>query len=323
MEYNFNSQIVSNMKGFFYELENYQNQFQYVSVTVFDYLKAKYKETYDSAFVVKCLNLEDDFCKNNKITKNFFEEFLDKYIRVGDIIDAHNQIGMSPKSKSNKSNLNSVTGKDVAKLVTDACLDISVKYLYGSTMLVNVLKGNRPKGLVESGFEKSVYFSALKDIRTADITEIVNILVRVGAMNKTEGMYPVVSVNLDFDLKKLDDETVLAIESIVKSNLRGKSKKRLISKNGELTAKFEKFDVIINKEGEILTDVDLLKELDEARTKIMKEKNLTSFVVASNKILVRIATEKPKTKEQFLNVKGVGEKWFENYGQTFLKIINK
>lgn len=323
MEYNFNTQIVSNIKGFFYEIENYQTQFQYVSVTVCEYLKAKYKETYESAFVVKCLNLEEDFCRNNKLSKAFFEEFLDKYVHTGDIIDAHNKLSIVSKSKTNKSNLNSVTGKDVAKIVVDACLDISVKYLYGSTMLVNVLKGNRPKGLVESGFEKSVYFSALKDIRTADIAEIVNILVKAGVMNKTEGMYPVVSVNMDFDFKKLGDETISAIEAIVRNNLKVKSKKHFVSKTDDRTTKYGKFDIIINKDGEVLTDVDLLKKLDEVRTKIMKEKNLTSFVVASNKILVRIATEKPKTKEEFLSVKGVGKTWFENYGSAFLNIINK
>lgn len=320
MENNFNTQIVANMRNFFYELENYKNQFQYVSVTVSDYLKAKYKETYDSLFVVKCLMLEDEFCKNNNVSKEKYEDFLNKYIHVGDIIDEHNQSNKKKKTKTNKSNLISLNGKDIAKLIVDACIDISVKYLYGQTMLVNVLKGNKPKGLVKSGFEKSVYFSALKDIRTLDIDEMINVLLEAGVFNKTEGMYPVLSVNERVDVNNLSDEVFEKIEKIVKRNMRQKIKRIEKIENNE-TLKFEGFDIVIDENGEVLTDLELLKVLNQKRKEIVKEKNVSSFLVASNRVLVGIATYKPKTKEECLKIKGVGENWFKSYGKTFLDLV--
>lgn len=321
MENNLSVDIVSNIKAFFGELDNFERQFQYISVTISDYLKEKYKDAYQMLVIVESLALKDVFCKRNKISEEKVNDFMKTYAHIGDVIDAHNQNSTTKKAIQSRTNLVSVTSYDIAKVIVDACQDISKKYFYGITMLINVLKGNRPKALVESGFEKSVYFGALKDIKTSNVAKLIDILVAEGTLLRSEGMYPVLSVNTQFDLKNLSRDTKEKIDAVLKSNFKFGKRQRKVSKDGEITAKFEGFDVLVNEDGEVETDLELLKELRETRKQLANERNLSAYLVCSNKVLVRLATFKPKTAEEFLTVKGVGEKWYENNGEEFLKVI--
>lgn len=321
-EMNYCSKIVSEMKNFAYELANFQNQFQYVSVTTSDYLKNKYQEAFNVCSVVKKLDLAKSFCKANGIDEKMFEEFLYNFEHAGDIIDEHNRKNLA-KMPENRTNLVSVCGKDIVKLVADACIDISYQYLYGSTMLVNVLKGNKPKGLVDSGFEKSVYYGALKDIKTADIWEILEILIENGVINKTEGMYPVLSVNTDYDIGKMKQSSLHEIEKIVSRNFKKESKKREKLEDSEQTINHDGFDVVVNNFGEVETDLDLLSSLRDLRNQIANKKNISAYMVCTNKVLVRLATIKPKNQEEFLAIKGIGNSWYFKYGEVFSNAINK
>lgn len=321
MENNFNQIIVEEIKNFFRELSNFETQFQYISITVNDYLKEKYKEVYDALFIIEKVSMKEAFCKKNRVSEDKVNQFMQTYSKLGNVIDEHNKKSIVKKVLQSKTNLASVTSADIAKIFVDACKDISVKYLYGATMLINVLKGNRPKAVVESGFERSVYFGALKDIKTSNVARILEILVEDGVLLRTEGMYPVVSVNKDFELKNLGKETKEKIDLVLKSNFKVGKKKRKVSKDGELTTNFEGFDVLVNNDGEILTDLDLLSKLREVRKQMADERNLSAYLVCSNKVLVRLATLKPTSVEEFLTVKGVGEKWYENNGEEFLKVI--
>lgn len=216
--------VLDELKTLPYELENFKNQFQYVSVLICDFLKNKYKETYNSLMVLKNLDMVMAFAKSNKIKPEAVENFLSLYDNLGDLIDEHNKKSVSNKVENKQTNLVSVNGTDVAKIVVDAYREISHLYLYGSAMLINVLKGNRPRALVDSGFEKCVYFGALKDVRTADISEILNILIKDGIINKTEGMYPVLSISEEKDVSKIGKKACSQIENIVQMNF--KSEKR-------------------------------------------------------------------------------------------------
>ena len=67
----------------------------------------------------------------------------------------------------------------------------------------------------------------------------------------------------------------------------------------------------------------LLYLLKNWRGSKSKEKNLPAYTIFKNETLNEIATTKPKSKEEFLQIKGVGEIKFESYGGEILEILNK
>jgi ATP-dependent DNA helicase RecQ len=67
----------------------------------------------------------------------------------------------------------------------------------------------------------------------------------------------------------------------------------------------------------------LFEKLRELRTKIAKESNVPAYVVFSDKTLLEMANEKPSSKDEMLQISGVGEVKWEKYGEVFLEVMGE
>lgn len=76
------------------------------------------------------------------------------------------------------------------------------------------------------------------------------------------------------------------------------------------------FDVICNDIGDVITDLKLLKSLNDF---IFYEQ---IPVMVTHKAQVSIATYLPQTREEFINLPGCGEKLFNKCGEMIIEFIN-
>ncbi|MBP5428733.1 MAG: UvrD-helicase domain-containing protein [Clostridia bacterium] len=81
------------------------------------------------------------------------------------------------------------------------------------------------------------------------------------------------------------------------------------------------FYIVVDDEGQILTDMQLLGILRNLRGRLMKEKGCSAYTIIGNKGLVSLATYKPTTEEEFVSLFGLGKTTFEKYGQLFINCI--
>ncbi len=81
------------------------------------------------------------------------------------------------------------------------------------------------------------------------------------------------------------------------------------------------FQVVVDNEGQLLTDMELLSELRSLRGKIMKEDKRPAYTIIGNKGLVSLATYRPATKEEFIDLYGLGEATYSAYGARFIQAI--
>ncbi len=65
------------------------------------------------------------------------------------------------------------------------------------------------------------------------------------------------------------------------------------------------------------------EEFKDLRTKLAKEEQVPSYVIFSDKVLVEISDKLPLTKEEFLNINGIGETKWDKYGEPFLELSKK
>jgi len=65
----------------------------------------------------------------------------------------------------------------------------------------------------------------------------------------------------------------------------------------------------------------LFEKLRSMRMDLSRTENLPPYVVAHDSVLKRLAKVKPMTKEEMIEVEGIGEKNFDKYGVYFLKVI--
>ena len=72
---------------------------------------------------------------------------------------------------------------------------------------------------------------------------------------------------------------------------------------------------------EAIPDPGLLERLRALRKKFANERKVPAFVVFSDRALQDMAARKPRTRDEFLEVQGVGQKKLEEYGDAFLAEI--
>lgn len=90
----------------------------------------------------------------------------------------------------------------------------------------------------------------------------------------------------------------------------------------EVIIENEVFRIIVDSNGNILTDMELLSLLCTMRTRVAIDKKLPSYYLLHNNILVLIATDKPTTREELMSVSGFGIRKWEVWGDEILKNIS-
>ena len=81
--------------------------------------------------------------------------------------------------------------------------------------------------------------------------------------------------------------------------------------------------MIVDDDGELITDMKLLRQLRGLRIKLMKENSCQAYNIIGNKGLVSLATYKPETKEEFISLKGLGESAYSSFGKAFVDEIKE
>ncbi|KZX12281.1 RecQ family ATP-dependent DNA helicase [Methanobrevibacter curvatus] len=107
----------------------------------------------------------------------------------------------------------------------------------------------------------------------------------------------------------------------INSNKSKNNKNNKISKNNKINKNSKsnknKSKIEINDK----IDMELFNKLKQLRFSISKKDNIPAYIVFHDTVLKELAIKKPKTNNEFLKVKGVGEVKLERYGDKFLNLI--
>ena len=111
-------------------------------------------------------------------------------------------------------------------------------------------------------------------------------------------------------------------KNLIKKELTSKYDEIDISKRKEITKpkktlRHEGFDLIVDSDGEIITDLNLLKILKE----VAREMKIKTYLIFTNQQLVALATYKPENETNFISIYGLGKKKYDMYGDRIIQII--
>ncbi|QSS99948.1 DNA helicase RecQ [Pontibacillus sp. ALD_SL1] len=165
---------------------------------------------------------------------------------------------------------------------------------YGSGMVAKVVKGSKSQKVMETRFHKLSTYGLLSDLKEKDIMQMIQFLVAEGYLSVEDGKFP---------LLRLTQES-LAI-------LKGEETVQMIIENASKA--HQELDV----------NEDLFEKLRMLRKRLAEEHKIPPYVVFSDATLKELCQAKPKTKSEMLQVKGVGEKKFEQYGVLFLEALEE
>lgn len=212
--------------------------------------------------------------------------------------------------------------------VTDICKNIigcidEVRGRYGINVIVGVLRGERKAKLTSYGLDTNFYYGAEKGRTEKQLKQIINELVMQEYLYVTKDKYAILKAKSKADDIQQGKASIKIKVSKSKENIDN------VNRNGEFdeTAqegrkkkerKPARTSDILNSRG-----LELLDELKKLRLTLAKEEGMPPYIVFSDKTLVDMCVKLPFTKDEMMDVNGVGENKFEKYGQQFLAALSE
>lgn len=169
---------------------------------------------------------------------------------------------------------------------------------YGISTVVDCLKGSKNKNSREKGLSQISTYGIMKDKSVEEIKDLIGVLVADGYIKVLGLDYPILA-------------------------LTEKSKDILFDRVKFYARKTEVKKSVNNKTRDLASDGDqaLFDRLKKVRLDLSKLRKIPPFIIFSDQSLKDMAVNKPKNDEEFLQIKGVGEKKLIQYGDIFIAEI--
>jgi len=169
---------------------------------------------------------------------------------------------------------------------------------FGLHYVVDVLRGSREKRLLENNHDKLSVYKIGEEYSKAQWLTIGDRLLELGAVSIGE-----------FKLYHLTDFGVEVIKGLHNIELR----------EDRLSIKKESAYKPITFSSSY--DAEIFEQFKALRREIAQTNNIPPYIVFSDKTLKELSVALPQTKEEMLDVHGIGEVKYERYGDEFLELI--
>lgn len=176
---------------------------------------------------------------------------------------------------------------------------------YGVQVLIGTLRGSRSRKIHDFGLDALPTYGIMKGVSAEYIRAVINHLVLSGHIVLTNSEFPIVTLGAGCKALLHSDEP-LWMKAPPASRRRGRradaARQKLRQPGGEL-------------------DPLLLAKLKELRLEMAAQSGVPAFVVFPDATLIDMCRKRPASKEEMLEVSGVGAVKFGRYGEAFLKAI--
>ena len=185
----------------------------------------------------------------------------------------------------------------------------------GTRMLIAILRGNYFEELVEKGYDKLKTFGAGRDIPQRDWQDYLLQMLNLGyfevAYNENNHLKVTTS-----GAKVLYGQEKAMLVVIKREEVEPKTKGRGKKKEEKPLFKVP-VSVPVGEE-----NPELFEELRILRKRLADQQAIPAYIVLSDKTLHLLASQCPRTIEEFGMVSGIGDYKKEKYGKDFVEAIN-
>ncbi len=236
-----------------------------------------------------------DSCLRNEITEYFGEKgHMDNCRSCGNCLDETDFVDMT------------IEAQKIMSLIYRS------GQRFGLSLMIQTLRGSKNKRVIEWRLDEQSTYDSLKDYSEGALREIIMNLIARGYIHMTTDKFPVLRLTNLSKPVLIGDEKIM-VKKDRKEIEDKKSKKKKPSKSKASS-----------KSGKTLEyDEELYELLAQKRKEIGTTKKVPLYIIFSNATLEEIAFYKPKTKEEFLEINGAGEKKYSTYGEVFMQIVKE
>jgi ATP-dependent DNA helicase RecQ len=234
-----------------------------------------------------------DSCLRNEITSYFGEEReLDNCGSCGNCLDETDFVNMT------------IEAQKIMSLIYRS------GQRFGLNMIIQTLRGSKNQKILSWNLDQQSTYGSLKEYSEASLREIIMNLIARGYLLMTTDKFPVLKLTAA-SKPVLKGEEAIMVKETRKAVKETKTKRKSSKKASFRDSDHENFDE------------KLYELLAETRKNIGIKKKVPLYLIFSNATLEEIAYYQPQTKEDFLNIKGVGENKYNTYGEIFMDIVKE
>lgn len=158
---------------------------------------------------------------------------------------------------------------------------------YGVAVLIDVLRGMIGPKIINDKLNELTTYGIMREYSSKFIRDLIKALIDFGYVNLKEGTYSMLQLN-------------------EKSYSILKSKQRVM-----LKLSYENEEKVINS--------DLFNKLRIWRRDTAIKEGVKPYIIFSDATLIELCNKLPKTEQELLEIRGMGEKKFNKYGEDLLK----
>ncbi len=175
---------------------------------------------------------------------------------------------------------------------------------FGSSMVVDVLRGSRGSRILSLGFDNLSTYGIMKDYPKDSLRDLISYLITEGYIKSIGDKYPVLM------LTPLSNDVLFSGAKVYTKLKLNKTENKSTSSKSQTNTTETKFDE------------NLFAILSDLRKKIANENSIAPFIVFSDVSLKQMSTFYPTDAESMLKIEGVGLNKLVKYGNVFIETIS-
>ena len=166
---------------------------------------------------------------------------------------------------------------------------------FGQAYIIDVLRGSKGKRILDFNHDKLSVYGIGADLSKVQWGSIADTLLDIEA----------ISINGEF--------RTLGITPIGSDILKNSRTVQIDATHLEVEKSYNEYKQAIVKD-------ETFEKFRELRTKISQEEGVAPYIVFGDKTLSELSHKLPTTKDDFLNILGVGQSKLEKYGDVFIQL---
>ena len=165
------------------------------------------------------------------------------------------------------------------------------KERYGISVLIDVLRGMVGPKIINDKLNQLSTYGIMKDYSSKFIRDFIKVLIEYGYISLRQGTYSMLQLNeKSYKILKSDLKVVLKLEA--------------------------------DNEEKVLNNM-LFNKLKLWRRDVAIQEGVKPYIIFSDATLIELCNKLPQNEEELLEIRGMGEKKFEKYGEKLIELLKE
>lgn len=187
---------------------------------------------------------------------------------------------------------------------------------FGKALVADVLHGANTEKIRQFNLVDAAGYGAASAVPVQRIKGVLDQLVGRGYLVQSQGRFPVVGLGTLAE-EALDPLRAQEFAFTVKKRA---SKSRSASR-ARRAVDLVREEATLDARPRVGDDTELFEELRHLRAELAQERDVPAYIICSDATLRGLCRRRPATREDLLEVSGIGEKKADAYGAAFLEAI--